>query len=197
VRGGTTWSSTRTYSAVRRASKVCAHTLILDALPPYPAQRHTSHDLHGITHLVGTARQRSRPGESLTDTARRELTEETSILLDRLGPHLWDRETALLPGSRAPPTRERLPRPAPPAPHPPCGPNNTANEKPASSSTAGGPNQNLWPAATTPTSQPSGAARRHPERRHPPTDPPPRIGTGIPELYNLAWRAAVPADEHD
>lgn len=33
------------------------------------------------------------PGESLTDTARRELAEETGILLDRVGPHIWDRET--------------------------------------------------------------------------------------------------------
>jgi 8-oxo-dGTP pyrophosphatase MutT (NUDIX family) len=32
-------------------------------------------------------------GEALTDTARRELVEETGILLDRIGPHLWDRET--------------------------------------------------------------------------------------------------------
>jgi 8-oxo-dGTP pyrophosphatase MutT (NUDIX family) len=33
------------------------------------------------------------PGETLADTARRELAEETGILLDRIGPHLWDRET--------------------------------------------------------------------------------------------------------
>lgn len=33
------------------------------------------------------------PGEDLTDTARRELAEETGILLDRIGPHLWDRES--------------------------------------------------------------------------------------------------------
>src|SRR5215470_2673087 len=33
------------------------------------------------------------PGEPLADTARRELAEETGILLDRVGPHLWDRET--------------------------------------------------------------------------------------------------------
>ncbi len=33
------------------------------------------------------------PGESLQDTARRELAEETGILLDQLGAHLWDRET--------------------------------------------------------------------------------------------------------
>jgi 8-oxo-dGTP pyrophosphatase MutT (NUDIX family) len=32
------------------------------------------------------------PGEALPDTARRELTEETGIVLDHLGPHLWDRE---------------------------------------------------------------------------------------------------------
>jgi 8-oxo-dGTP pyrophosphatase MutT (NUDIX family) len=38
--------------------------------------------------------QRKRtPGEALPDTARRELAEETGILLDHLGPHLWDRET--------------------------------------------------------------------------------------------------------
>ena len=33
------------------------------------------------------------PGETLPDTARRELAEETGILLDHLGHHLWDRET--------------------------------------------------------------------------------------------------------
>lgn len=33
------------------------------------------------------------PGESRTDTARRELAEEIGILLDHIGPHLWDRET--------------------------------------------------------------------------------------------------------
>lgn len=33
------------------------------------------------------------PGEALDDTARRELAEETGILLDHLGPHVWDRET--------------------------------------------------------------------------------------------------------
>jgi len=32
------------------------------------------------------------PGEALTDTARREVAEETGILLDHIGPHLWDRE---------------------------------------------------------------------------------------------------------
>jgi 8-oxo-dGTP pyrophosphatase MutT (NUDIX family) len=32
-------------------------------------------------------------GETLEETARRELAEETGILLDHLGPHLWDRET--------------------------------------------------------------------------------------------------------
>jgi 8-oxo-dGTP pyrophosphatase MutT (NUDIX family) len=35
----------------------------------------------------------ANPGEALPDTARRELAEETGILLDHLGPHLWDRET--------------------------------------------------------------------------------------------------------
>jgi 8-oxo-dGTP pyrophosphatase MutT (NUDIX family) len=33
------------------------------------------------------------PDEPLPDTARRELAEETGILLDHIGPHLWDRET--------------------------------------------------------------------------------------------------------
>lgn len=33
------------------------------------------------------------PGEAPADTARRELAEETGILLDHIGAHLWDRET--------------------------------------------------------------------------------------------------------
>lgn len=32
------------------------------------------------------------PGESLAQTARRELAEETGIVLNHIGPHLWDRE---------------------------------------------------------------------------------------------------------
>jgi 8-oxo-dGTP pyrophosphatase MutT (NUDIX family) len=33
------------------------------------------------------------PGEKLQDTARRELAEETGIVVDQIGSHLWDRET--------------------------------------------------------------------------------------------------------
>ncbi len=33
------------------------------------------------------------PGELLADTPRRELAEETGILVDHIGPHLWDRVT--------------------------------------------------------------------------------------------------------
>ncbi|HEU5472244.1 MAG TPA: NUDIX domain-containing protein [Actinophytocola sp.] len=33
------------------------------------------------------------PGEPPTQTARRELAEETGILVEHIGPHLWDRET--------------------------------------------------------------------------------------------------------
>jgi hypothetical protein len=65
------------------------------------------------------------PGEALTDTARRELAEETGILLDHLGPHLWDCETRFhYPAARAPLTRERLPRPR----HLPCGPSTGQRE---------------------------------------------------------------------
>jgi 8-oxo-dGTP pyrophosphatase MutT (NUDIX family) len=35
----------------------------------------------------------AEPGELLADTARRELAEETGILLDDIEAHLWDRET--------------------------------------------------------------------------------------------------------
>lgn len=35
----------------------------------------------------------AEPEEPLTTTARRELAEETGILVDQIGPHLWDRET--------------------------------------------------------------------------------------------------------
>jgi 8-oxo-dGTP pyrophosphatase MutT (NUDIX family) len=35
---------------------------------------------------------KSFAGESVTETARRELREETGIVADEIGPHLWDRE---------------------------------------------------------------------------------------------------------
>jgi 8-oxo-dGTP pyrophosphatase MutT (NUDIX family) len=35
----------------------------------------------------------AEPDEPLTATARRELAEETGIVVDQVGPHLWDRET--------------------------------------------------------------------------------------------------------
>jgi 8-oxo-dGTP pyrophosphatase MutT (NUDIX family) len=35
----------------------------------------------------------AEPDEPLTATARRELAEETGIVVDQIGPHLWDRET--------------------------------------------------------------------------------------------------------
>lgn len=35
----------------------------------------------------------NEPGETLGETARRELGEETGIVLDHIGPHVWDRET--------------------------------------------------------------------------------------------------------
>jgi 8-oxo-dGTP pyrophosphatase MutT (NUDIX family) len=36
---------------------------------------------------------RAESGETLPDSARREVAEETGIVLDHIGPHLWDRET--------------------------------------------------------------------------------------------------------
>lgn len=33
------------------------------------------------------------PGEALSDAARRELAEETGVLVEQIGAHLWDRET--------------------------------------------------------------------------------------------------------
>jgi len=68
VRGGTTWSSTRTYSA--EGVSVCAHTLILGALRPCSAQRHTSHDLYGITHLGTAAACSASQAESCSITHR-------------------------------------------------------------------------------------------------------------------------------
>ncbi|MGH3905876.1 MAG: NUDIX domain-containing protein [Pseudonocardiaceae bacterium] len=48
---------------------------------------------HPRRRLTPAHRSPSAPGEALVETARRELAEETGILLDHIGPHLRDRET--------------------------------------------------------------------------------------------------------
>lgn len=48
------------------------------------------------------------PDEDLIDTARRELAEETGILLEGVGPHLWDRETRFHYRGREHHRRERV-----------------------------------------------------------------------------------------
>lgn len=69
------------------------------------------------------------PDEDLTMTARRELAEETGILLGQVGPHLWDRETRFRYRGRDHHRRERvyLARTADSAPS--VRPRHTANEK--------------------------------------------------------------------
>jgi 8-oxo-dGTP pyrophosphatase MutT (NUDIX family) len=69
------------------------------------------------------------PGETLEETARRELAEETGILLDHLGPHLWDRETRFSYRGRQHHRRESvyLARTSDTAPT--LRPKHTANEK--------------------------------------------------------------------
>jgi 8-oxo-dGTP pyrophosphatase MutT (NUDIX family) len=69
------------------------------------------------------------PGEALADTARRELAEETGILLGHIGPHLWDRETHFRYRGREHHRRESvyLARIADAAPT--LRPKHTANEK--------------------------------------------------------------------
>jgi 8-oxo-dGTP pyrophosphatase MutT (NUDIX family) len=69
------------------------------------------------------------PNETLTDTARRELAEETGIHLDHIGAHLWDRQTRFHYRGREHHRRERVylahltnPAPTQPLKH-------TANEK--------------------------------------------------------------------
>lgn len=64
----------------------------------------------------------AEPGESLADTAQREFTEETGILLDRLGPHLWDRETRFHYRVESTIGVRAFISPASPTPRPPCGP---------------------------------------------------------------------------
>ncbi|MDQ3987964.1 MAG: NUDIX domain-containing protein [Actinomycetota bacterium] len=88
------------------------------------------------------------PGEALADTARRELAEETGILLGHIGPHLWDRETRFHYRGREHHRRERVYLAASPTPRPPGCPSTPPTRRRASSRTAGGPNPNSLPAAT-------------------------------------------------
>jgi hypothetical protein len=72
VRADTTWSSTNTYSAVRRVGvQFFAHTSILNTLPPRSRSRHAL-DLQGINHLgeEGKARRGSPLPPGLADPLR-------------------------------------------------------------------------------------------------------------------------------
>ncbi len=69
------------------------------------------------------------PGEALADTARRELAEETGILLDHVGPHLWDRETRFRYRSRERHRRESVYLARVTDTAPALQPKHTANEK--------------------------------------------------------------------
>jgi hypothetical protein len=110
--------------------------------------------------LVGLPGGGADPGEALTDTARRELAEETGILLDHLGPHLWDCETRFRYRGREHHRRESVYLARTTRIAPTLRPSTRPTRKPASSSTAGGPTRTRCLPRQTPTSQPSGAVRQ-------------------------------------
>ncbi|MDQ3764697.1 MAG: NUDIX domain-containing protein [Actinomycetota bacterium] len=57
---------------------------------------------------MGTTGRRCRPGETLSDTAIREVAEETGIVLEALGPCVWIRETRFHYRNRAHHCREHV-----------------------------------------------------------------------------------------
>jgi 8-oxo-dGTP pyrophosphatase MutT (NUDIX family) len=71
----------------------------------------------------------AEPDETLPETARRELTEETGIVIDHLGPHLWDRETHFHYRGRQHHRRERVYLARITDTAPTLRPKHTANEK--------------------------------------------------------------------
>lgn len=69
------------------------------------------------------------PGETTAGAARRELAEETGIPVDRLGPHLWDRETRFHYRGREHHRREAVYLARVAETTPAMQPHHTANEK--------------------------------------------------------------------
>ncbi|MCA1703385.1 MAG: NUDIX domain-containing protein [Actinobacteria bacterium] len=107
-------------------------------------------------------------GEALVDTARRELAEETGILLRDIGPHLWDRETRFHYRGCEHHRRESVYLARVTDTTPTLRPKHTANEK------AGLIERHWWTQPRTrrlprqtPSPQPCGPARRRSGRRAP------------------------------
>lgn len=96
-------------------------------------------------------------GEALPDTDRRELAEETSILLDHLGPPSGTARPAFATAVKSTTVARPSTSPASPIRRPPCDLGARPTKQRASSATIGGANPNLPPAQISfchPTCQP-------------------------------------------